>query len=75
MKLFELTNLKLPEEKVTCVIIQSWNLARSGLSWEVQKTYSKTLNMSAIDDSMQGVKMHCCDAVTAVRNTKVQTYT
>ena len=46
-----------------------WNVV-GGPAWEVQKTYSKSLNMSAVDDSMQGVNMHCCDAVTAVKNTK-----
>ena len=37
-------------------------------AWDIQKTYSKMLNMPAVDNSMRGISMKCCDAVTAVQN-------
>eukprot|EP00957_Ditylum_brightwellii_P105725 8062685-Ditylum_brightwellii.AAC.1 len=39
-----------------------------GPVWDIQKTYSKMLNMFAVDDSMRDVSIKCCNAVTAVQN-------
>eukprot|EP00957_Ditylum_brightwellii_P083459 6344327-Ditylum_brightwellii.AAC.1 len=39
-----------------------------GPAWDIQKTYSKMLNMSAVDDNMRGVSMKCCNDVTTVQN-------
>eukprot|EP00957_Ditylum_brightwellii_P157982 12025300-Ditylum_brightwellii.AAC.1 len=41
-------------------------------AWDIQKTYSKALNMPAVDDSMRCISMNCCNAVTAVQNGTVK---
>eukprot|EP00957_Ditylum_brightwellii_P150373 11451099-Ditylum_brightwellii.AAC.1 len=41
-------------------------------AWDIQKIYSKMLNMSAVDDSMRGISMNCCNAVTSVKNSTGQ---
>eukprot|EP00957_Ditylum_brightwellii_P153231 11662834-Ditylum_brightwellii.AAC.1 len=44
-----------------------WTLL-GGPAWSIIKRFKCLLNMSAVDDTMSGVAMQLCDAVTAILN-------